>query len=198
MIQLDPLCRHRGAGSPLPRPAQHLVHRVHPAVAPAGMGLLAPKHHAFTAVRGEGPSVAVGRLPRARPPSRLQRPAPARMEHLVQVGADADVRILGHQLQRAVPGIVEPPGRDDLPLHPGSPGPQALHRAVGGAGVQHHHLISLSHGIHPAVGKLLLILTDGVNDYLHGQFPLACPRLRCFSGDGGCVCLTVRSPGSRR
>ena len=81
------------------------------------------------------------RLPRPCGPGPLQRRPPARVEHLIQVGAHADTGILRHQLQRAVSGCVKAPRGNFLHRHLGPPGPQPLHRPVLGSGVQHHHLV---------------------------------------------------------
>ena len=139
---------------------------VDPLIAPAGVDLLIPEHHPLGAVGVEGPGVPVGGLSRPRHPGPLQRLPPAGVKHLVQVGADADIGVCGHQLQGAVPGPVKAPGGDCLHSHLRPPGPQPLHRVVLRAGVQHYNLVRLQHGVHPAVYKLFLIFTDGVDTYL--------------------------------
>ena len=51
----------------------------------------------------------------------------------------------------------------DLLKDSGPAGTEPFHRVIGGTGVQHHDLVSLGHGVHPAVGKLTFILTDGID-----------------------------------
>lgn len=43
--QLDPFRRRRRPRSALPHPLEHLMHRMDPPVAPAGVDLIAPEHH---------------------------------------------------------------------------------------------------------------------------------------------------------
>ena len=45
VVQLDPLRRHSGPWSALSLPLEHLVHRVDPPVAPAGVDLITPEHN---------------------------------------------------------------------------------------------------------------------------------------------------------
>ena len=112
-------------------------------------------------------TVPIGGLARSWNPGLLQLRPPARMEHLVQIGAHTDVRILGHQLQRTVAGSVKAPGADGLHRHLRAPLPQLLHRGIGGTGIQHHHLVCLAHGVHPPLHKGFLIFTDGIDHYFH-------------------------------
>ena len=133
------------------------------------MYFLLPEYNPLGAVGLKAPGVAVGGLPGPRSPGLLQGGAPAGAEHLVQVGAHAHIRILRDQLQRTVPGTVKPPGDDPLHRHLSAPGPQPLRRAVVGAGVQHHHLVRLGHGVHPPVHKGALVLGDGVHHDFHSQ-----------------------------
>ena len=163
VVQLHPVGHHRGSRLARPGPAQHLVYRVDPLIAPAGVGLLIPEHHPLRAVRLEGPGVAISRLTGAGGPGPLQQFPPAEVEHLVQVGADADVCLRRDQLHGAVPGRVKAPGGDGLLRDAGPQAAQQLRRAVGGAGVQHHDVVRLGHGRHPAAGKLGLVLADGVD-----------------------------------
>ncbi len=166
VVQLDAFRSDHGTGAALPHPLQHLVDRMHPLIAPTGVDFLVPKDHPLGAVGVEGPGVPVGRLSRPRRPYLLQLLPPAGMEHLVQVGADADVRVLRRQLQRAVPCGIEAPGGDGLHRHLGPPLPQLFHRTVLGARVQHHHPVGLGHGVHPAFYKLLFVFANGVDTYL--------------------------------
>ena len=84
--------------------------RVDPAVAAAGVDLLDPEHHALAPVGVEAPGVAVSGLAGPRLPGPLQGFPPAGAEHLIQIGTHADVRLLRHQLQGAVPGGVNRQG----------------------------------------------------------------------------------------
>ena len=171
VVQLDPLRRHLDPGASPAGPLEDLVDRVDPAPAPAGVDLLRPEHHALAAVRVEAPGVAVGGLGRAGAPGLLQGGAPSRVEDLVQIGAYADIRVLRRQLQGPVPGRVKAPGHNGLLRHQRPPVPKPPDALIGGAGVQHHHLIRLRHGVHPPLHKLLLVFADGVDDDLHSNPP---------------------------
>ena len=153
----------------LPRayPGQHLVDGVRPLVAVPGVRLLRPEDEALAAVGVEVPGVAVGGAAGAGRPGGLQKRAPAGMQQLVKVGADADIRVLGHQLQRTVARRVEAPGAYALNLHRRAQGAQAFSRAVLGAGVQDVDSVGLAHGIHPAPREFALVFADGIDVYLH-------------------------------
>ena len=147
---------------------EHLMHGMGPAVAVAGVDLAVPKNMAFPAVGEEIPGIAVGGPGGARGPGGLQQRPPAWMQHLVQVRAYADVRILRHQVQGAVPRRVKAPGVEALHRHLRPRRPQALHRIVRGAGVQDHHRVRLPHGRHPTLHKLAFVFANGIDADLHG------------------------------
>ena len=72
VVQLDPLRRHLGAAQPVPRPPEHLVDRVDPPPAAAGVDLVGPEHHPLRPVGVEGPGVPVGGPAHSRGPGPLQ------------------------------------------------------------------------------------------------------------------------------
>lgn len=94
---------------------------IDPSVTLSGMDLLTPVDNTFLSLWSEAPGVAVPRLGRSRFPGIFQQCSPAGMEYLIQIGADTDVRVGGYQLQRTVPGSIEPPGLNGLGDHFGSP-----------------------------------------------------------------------------
>ena len=93
---------------------QHLMHGMHPAISMPGVDLIGVKYVPFAAVREKIPGVAIGGAGRARLPRGFQQCPPAGVKHLVQIGADANVRILRHQRQRAVPCGIKAPRVDAL------------------------------------------------------------------------------------
>ena len=147
MVQLEALNGNLIFGPVRARPGKHLVYRVRPAVAVAGMDLIRPKYIAFRAVRVKIPGIAVQRARMAGPPRRLQRLPPARAQHLVQVGTHADVRVFRHQLQAEVARHVEPPGRDLPARHNRAALFKPFNRVVFRSGVHDDYLIGLGHGL---------------------------------------------------
>ena len=159
---------------------EHLVDRMGPAVAMPGMDLVQPEYMPLPAVGEKVPGVAVAGPGGSRRPCRFQQRPPPRMEILVQIRADADVRILRNQFQGAVPRGVEPPGVEALLRHLRSRRPQPRHRVVRGAGVQHDDLVRLPHGRHPTLHKLAFVFAYGIDANLHGA-----PTLCFFFAKGG-------------
>ena len=162
--------------------------RVDPTIAVAAVDLLIPEHYPLAAIGPERPGVPVSGLTGFRGPSRLQSRPPTRVKHLVQIGTHADIRILLHQLQRAVAGHIEPPGGDLFHRDLSAPSPQPFHGIIGGTCVQYHHLVRLSHRIHPTVHKLGFVFANGVDYDLHAVFPLQ-------TGRGGPNALLSRRSG---
>ena len=160
MVELIALRVHRAACAL--RAFQHLMHRMRPPEAEARVCLLDPEHDALPPVGTETPCVAIAELFRAARQRLLHGRAPAGTEHLVQIGADAQIRILRYQLQRTVSRRVEAPRRDRLLRHMGTKLPQALRRSVRRAGIQNADTVRLLHGSYPALRKFLLIFTDRV------------------------------------
>ena len=97
MVQLHSFHGHCGARTPLPGPVQYFVDRMYPLIPMAGVYLFVPKNHTLGTVWIKAPGVAVSCLACAGPPGCFQQLPPAGVEHLVQVGAYADIRILWHQ-----------------------------------------------------------------------------------------------------
>ena len=85
---------------------------------------------AAPSVRVEVPGVAVGSARGSGLPSRFQQRPPAGVKQFVKVSADADVRVLRHHFQRAVPRPVEAPGAKFLYLNYCPSLPQELHGVV--------------------------------------------------------------------
>ena len=178
VVQLHPGHRHHRPRLPLPHIGQHLVDRVGPAVAAAGVGFLNPEDDPFLPVGGKAPGIAVAGLAGARRPGLFQRFPPAGVEDLVEVGADADVRLLRHQLQRAVAGGVEPPGFDLPDRHLRPHRPEDGDGAVGGAGVQDDHPVGLRHRAHPPFRELLFVFGNRIDNNEHAVLP-------CMEWEGG-------------
>ena len=145
------------------------MHRVHPLKALSAVDLVAIKHRALAAILPERPHIFIPRLLDPRPPGRLQRRPPAGGEHLVQIGAHADVRVLRHPPQGQVPRHVKPPGRHVRLGHVRPQGPQQPRRAVLRARIQHIDPVRLPHAVHPPCGELRLVFADGV----HANFVFA-------------------------
>ena len=147
------------------RIAQHLMHGMNPFKALPRVHLIGIKEGAFAAVRIERPHIGIAQLLRALRPGGFHLLAPAWGKVFVQIGANADIRIRGHQLQGAVARRVKAPGRDFLAGHLRAQFRQCLRRAVRGAGIQHINAVRLAHGLHPPRGESTLIFADGV--YIH-------------------------------
>ncbi|MPM90660.1 hypothetical protein SDC9_137782 [bioreactor metagenome] len=96
------------------RPMAHIpqafMDGMFPPVGRSGVGFKIVKLHIRRAVRLQAPVVEI--LGHTDPgcPHRLQRSPPARMEHLVQIGAYADVHVRGDMVQGEIAGNVKPPG----------------------------------------------------------------------------------------
>ena len=163
MVQLDTLDGDLAPRRPRSHPLEHLMDRVDPPPALAAVDLLRPEYHALPAVFGKTPSVAVAHLADTAVPSPIYRGPPAGVKHLVQVGADTEIHLLGHQFQGAVSGGIKAPRDDLLHCHLRSPAAQVLHSGIAGAGVQYNNVVRLGHGIHPAIHKLLLIFGNGID-----------------------------------
>ena len=108
-----------------------------------GVDLIRPENHAVFSVGGETPDVWVVCLTDARTPGLLQRRTPAGAKYFVQIRADADIHILRHQCQTAVPGGIKPPRFHLFPGHIRPKLMQNIRRPVLGAGVQHDDPIGL-------------------------------------------------------
>ena len=165
VLQTDPL--HVPGLGRSPVKLEHLMDRIHPAAALSPVDLVIPKHHPLPSVWEEVPNIAVEQTIHTRGPGRLYLFPPARLEHLVQIGAHAEVRILWNQLQRLVPGHIKAPGGNHLDRDLGPQLLQSLGRSVCGPCVQHAHLIRLRHGGHPAICKGPLIFADGIHNNFH-------------------------------
>ena len=129
VLQTDPL--HVPCLGRSPVKLEHLMDRIHPAAALSPVDLVIPKHHPLPSVWEEVPNIAVEQTIHTRGPGRLYLFPPARLEHLVQIGAHAEVRILWNQLQRLVPGHIKAPGTDGLHRHLGTQRPEPLNGIVG-------------------------------------------------------------------
>ena len=98
------------------RVLQHLVHRIHPAVAAVFMNFIRPEDAALAPIGQKAPCVAVAGACRVRLPRALELFAPAGLKLLVEVDAAADIGVLGDELQRFIARDIEAPRRDDLLL----------------------------------------------------------------------------------
>ena len=181
VVQPHARCVHRFARRTFSDPAQHLMHRVRPFVPVPGVDLLVPEGHAVTAVCPEAPHIGIAHLGHSRRPYPFQFRPPSGEEVLVQVGADAEIGIVVHQLQGAVPGRIKAPGGELLLIDSGAPAAELLYRIIGGAGIQHNDPVRLLHGVHPAVHKPAFIFTDCINYDFH---PLASQYFDTVRKDG--------------
>ena len=158
---------------------QHFMDGILPLEPLPGVDFVDPEYPSLRSVGIKVPGIAVFGLVGAGLPGGFQLFPPAWFKPFVQIHTDADLRILGHQFQRAVAGSIEPPGGDFLLIHLGAPGPQFFHSVVGGTGVQNDDGVGLLHGIHPGVGELFLIFADGVDTnpvVIHGRPPSGCTK----------------------
>ena len=83
-----------------PLPLQHFVHRIMPDKSMAAVNLVLPEYHALSSIFSMAPHKAAPVLRAGLRQGRLlQLFSPALFKHLVQIGTDAQVGILGYQVQ---------------------------------------------------------------------------------------------------
>ena len=155
--------------------------RIHPTPPVPGVDFVPPEGDAVPAVGPEIPDVMIAGLGALRGPGLFQGLPPPGHKNLVQVGADAEIGIVVHQLQGAVPGRIKAPGGELLLIDSGAPAAELLYRIIGGAGIQHNDPVCLLHGVHPAVHKPAFIFTDCINYDFH---PLASQYFDTVRKDG--------------
>ena len=112
------------------RVLQHLVHRIHPAVAAVFMNFIRPEDAALAPIGQKAPRVTVAGACCVRLPRALKLFAPAGPELLVEVDAAANIGVLWDELQRFAARDIEAPRRDDLLLDVRAAGSEFFDRIV--------------------------------------------------------------------
>lgn len=80
------------------------------------------------------------------------------MKYLIEIGTDAQIRILRHQPQGAVARSIKTPRLDTCPCHIDAVLLQDLDCPICRAGIQDVDAVCLGHGFGPARGKRFFIL----------------------------------------
>ena len=124
----------------------------------------------------------------------LNRLPPAGREHLVQVQADADVRVGAHPLQRTVSSHVKTPGLDALLIDRNAPLPKQGDAVVLRARVQHDHFVRFRRCLCPAARKLLLVFADGIDCDFHPHSSFGWKAALGPVPGGGAMGQTGRQP----
>ena len=165
---------------------QHLMDGMHPPKAKARVRLFYPEHASLASIRQKAPCVAVAQALRAAVQCPLHRRAPPRMKYLIEIGTDAQIRVLRHQPQGAVARSIKAPWLDTCLCHMDAVLLQDLDRPVCRAGIQDIDAVCLGHGFGPACGKRFFIFADGVDiDPVHAYSPfrpMAAPGLHWGPG----------------
>jgi hypothetical protein len=139
------------------------VDGVSPVISAASMRLGEGVLDSRSAVRPMTGDIAVAEPRHPWTPGCLDRRPPPGLDHLIEVEREANIDVVGQQIEGSVPGHVEAPGVDRDLVDDRAAAAQARHRVVCAPGVGDEHQIGLAGRRQKTPDVSRLVLCDGVD-----------------------------------